>query len=465
MVALALLAAPLSGCGGEETAAPSAQSSNYTEHVCTSITAEPGAPRVYFAPFDPVEAEVLCALDRAQREVLVAHYNIRRQSDLDKLVELADRGVQVRVVVDAKNAANDYNQGDDFLEEHGIEILRKPMRLKAIMHLKDTVIDQELVMAGSFNWNGTAALANDENMVVMRDPAIANAYRNEILEVLGDRDHVVEGGPVTDSVALHFSPEERLDDVISDAIAGATESVDVAMFTFTQRDVKDALLDAIGRGVTVRVVTELKQAGLSSVDDELEQAGAWVVRGANKIGDFSAMHHKYAVLDGRRVITGATNWTHNGTRESEEDLLVFDSSTLAQAYSRNFADLLHVYADFDDGSLSVERAPVFFRAVNGATGWGDRMVVVGSDPALGAWDPERGVPMDTTDTLFPNWTGRVAVPSGTDLEYKFVQITASGEVRWEPGDNRRLSTPASGRATVISGSYGDTTTSWTPASP
>jgi len=460
-----LLASPslTMACGGaDEPTEPSSSEASLTQFVCSASQLDAGQLRPYFAPFDQVEEEVLCALDTAQDEVVVAHYNIRRQSYLDKLVELSERGVRVKVAVDVKNAAKDYNVGDDFLEEHGIELIRTAPSSYSLMHLKVTVIDQELVMTGSFNWNGTAALANDENMVVIRDERVAEVYRNELLEVYGDAPGAIEGGPVTDDIELHFSPEEKLDLVLNREIDAATSSIDVAMFTFTEPSVRDALIDAAGRGVAVRVITESKQAARTDLDELLEAAGVEVVRAANRIGTYSAMHHKYAVVDGATVITGATNWTKTGTRRSEEDMLIVRDAQFAAFYRRSFADLLYVYAGADTTGLDAPQAGVLFHAVNEETHWGDRMVVTGNDPALGSWNPWEGIEMQTTGTMFPNWTANAALPAGKNVEYKFVRIESSGKVHWESGDNRHLQVTAAGRAAVVSGPYGDTGTNWTP---
>lgn len=452
----------LSACSAE----PPAQTTDQyaTEFVCTAPEARPGAPRAYFAPFDPVEQQVLCTLDRAQHEVLVAQYNIRRSSYLDKLVSLRDRGVTVKVAVDAFNAERAWNVGDDYLEDHGIELVRtSPCRSRCLMHLKVTVIDSSLAMTGSFNWNGTASLANDENMVVVTDPELVGMYRNQVMEVLGEGPHVIEGGPATDATELHFSPEEHLDEVLRAQLGSAVDAVDVAMFTFTSETVADALVDAVGRGVAVRAVLEEKQTGFSDVDERLEQAGALVVRAPNRIGAYSAMHHKYAIIDGRKVITGATNWTYTGTRRSDEDLLILVLPELAAQYQRSFADLLYVYAGLDVEDVPPnDRAGVLLHAVHDRTAWGDRVVVTGNHPALGSWDPWRAVEMSTSESLFPSWTGRVQLPAGTRLEYKFVTLTADGGVWWEPGPNRVVSVPDRGRAVVRSGSFGDTGTNWSP---
>ncbi len=421
-----------------------------------------GSPRVYFSPFDPVEDQVLCALDSAQREVVVAHYNIRSERVLDKLVALKRRGVDVRIAVDASNAANEWNSGDDRLEREGIKLVRfKPAAAGAIMHLKASVIDGAFAMSGSFNWNETAAAGNDENMIAFRDPELVGRYRDQILELLDERPRSVEVARANAWAVLQFAPESQVDRSIVGAIDAAKSSVDVAMFTFTMKNVADALIRAQQRGVRVRLIVEDKQDGFSDADERLAAAGALVVRAANKTGPHSAMHQKYAVLDGTRVITGATNWTFSGTRNNEEDLLILDLPSLASAYAKNFLDLLHVYTGHDDGSQPNAASPILFTTVQPATALGDFVVVVGSDPALGAWNPWAGVPMG--GEMFPHWTARAKLPSGARVEWKLVTIRRNGSVEWEPGDNRHLTVPASGRAVVLGGAFGDTGNTSTPA--
>jgi len=465
LVTLLLTAIPalVTGCGVEPADSPVDMSENIVGTGCEETAAIPqGGMAAFFSPFDQPEKHALCVLSEAQHEVVVAHYNIRSERMLDKLVELRQRGVQVKVAVDQANAAYDYNTGDDFLESNGIQVVRtKPEGDTSIMHLKVAVIDGATVMTGSFNWNNTAAFVNDENMLVIRDSRVAEKYRTQVLEVLGEKPREVGGGQVTPEIEVRYIPEEMADYTIRREIDAAKQSVDVAMFTFTMYQASDALIRAVRRGVKVRLVVERKQTDLSTVDDKVEAAGAMVVRAANRLGAHSAMHQKYAVIDGARVITGATNWTFSGCRKNEEDLLVVTNPDIAARYRNNFADLLYVYAGIDDGSERDGEAGVVFRTIHSNTQWGDSVVAVGNHPALGNWNPYLGLPL-ITDDMFPNWVGVTKLPAGTEVEFKFVVIKAWGELQWEQGPNRRLTLSPNGRAAVVSGNYGDTSKTWTP---
>jgi len=68
------------------------------------------------------------------------------------------------------------------------------------------------------------------------------------------------------------------------------------------------------------------------------------------------------------------------------------------------------------------------------TFWGDHVAVVGSCAELGCWNPQRGVELTTSAEMFPQWHGRVQVPTGNH-EFKLV-IVRSCSVEWETNPNR-----------------------------
>ncbi|MEM1518588.1 MAG: phospholipase D-like domain-containing protein, partial [Nitrososphaerota archaeon] len=52
-----------------------------------------------------------------------------------------------------------------------------------LMHHKFAVIDDEVVITGSYNWSAAAEDKNDENLVVLRDEEVAQLYRKEFERV------------------------------------------------------------------------------------------------------------------------------------------------------------------------------------------------------------------------------------------------------------------------------------------
>jgi phosphatidylserine/phosphatidylglycerophosphate/cardiolipin synthase-like enzyme len=140
------------------------------------------------------------------------------------------------------------------------------------------------------------------------------------------------------SIDVIFSPqvsEATHNAEVARLIGQAQHSVDVAMYSFSNAGVRNALADAVARGVAVRVIFETANADrklegqdlLDSASGRLEQLGM-DVRYVNKI-----MHHKFMIVDGPRddlsraetavVASGSANWSNSaGTRYDENTLFM-----------------------------------------------------------------------------------------------------------------------------------------------
>ena len=51
------------------------------------------------------------------------------------------------------------------------------------------------------------------------------------------------------------------------------------------------------------------------------------------------MHHKYAIFDDSRVLTGSYNWTRSAAEFNEENIIVSDDSRLQGLFSQHFKQL------------------------------------------------------------------------------------------------------------------------------
>lgn len=125
----------------------------------------------------------------------------------------------------------------------------------------------------------------------------------------------------------------------------AERTLDVAMYSFSDSGVRDALDRAVDRGVTVRLVFEDANA------DHDDAAGSWSasledrgieVRWINKI-----MHHKFAIVDGPRNDVGAAatatlynssgNWSYSaGTKFDENTVFLKGDPRLVLSYQQEF---------------------------------------------------------------------------------------------------------------------------------
>ena len=86
---------------------------------------------------------------------------------------------------------------------------------------------------------------------------------------------------------------------------------------------------------------------------------------------------------------------------------------------------------------------------NAATQWGQYMYVTGDTDALGKWNTNLGLPLDSAS--YPNWKNAINLPASGDVQYKYYRKNPDGGVTWEcypsSGDcngNRSLAAPSSG---------------------
>ncbi|WIM99759.1 carbohydrate-binding module family 20 domain-containing protein [Actinoplanes oblitus] len=99
------------------------------------------------------------------------------------------------------------------------------------------------------------------------------------------------------------------------------------------------------------------------------------------------------------------------------------------------------------GATEVAPIAATFNVTADFTSWGQNVYVVGNVPALGGWDTTKAVPLTTTSSTFPAWTGGAALPPNTYVEYQYIVKNPNGSVaRWEKGfqQNRTTITPPTG---------------------
>jgi phosphatidylserine/phosphatidylglycerophosphate/cardiolipin synthase-like enzyme len=121
-----------------------------------------------------------------------------------------------------------------------------------------------------------------------------------------------------------------------DAVAWARTSIDIAQYEITSQDGVDALIQAAGNGVAVRVVTDSSYTAGAPYVSQL--AGTTGIRVSQRAGNTytGIMHDKYMILDGMAVWTGSANLTTGSSSNNVENTLMILSSDLAADYESDF---------------------------------------------------------------------------------------------------------------------------------
>jgi len=136
-----------------------------------------------------------------------------------------------------------------------------------------------------------------------------------------------------------FSPDGGCRTLLIRTIDGARRSVEAAVFTFTDGAVADALGRATERGVKVRAILDVRQSHQKSSQVVTLQARGCQVRLLSGTGRGGLMHHKFLIVDGKRVWTGSYNFTGAADRHNAENGLLLDDAKLAGRFVEEFERL------------------------------------------------------------------------------------------------------------------------------
>jgi hypothetical protein len=116
---------------------------------------------------------------RAKKSVDVLMHHLVFDDLVKELAKAAERGVRVRVIVNAADRAEHAGGAWNRLFAAGGKLRYKQTNAEQfqLMHHKLMVVDDRVVVNGSGNWSGSGFFKNFENYVRYRDPRIARPYR------------------------------------------------------------------------------------------------------------------------------------------------------------------------------------------------------------------------------------------------------------------------------------------------
>lgn len=145
-----------------------------TEIKILGGTIDKSKPITNEAHFKDIEDRILDALDKAKVSIIVAMGWFTNERLRDKLLAKQAEGVDVKVVL--------YDDGIN--RKHGVDLSLLPHKKVrgdrgGIMHHKFCVIDNQVVITGSYNWSDNAEFRNTENITIEKDPDQATKYSIE----------------------------------------------------------------------------------------------------------------------------------------------------------------------------------------------------------------------------------------------------------------------------------------------
>lgn len=136
------------------------------------------------AYFSNIRKEIIANLSTAQSEIKIAMAWFTSAELFDELIKCCHKGVSVNLLL-LDDAINWMYYAPDFnvLKDAGANI-RIVSRDYGMLHHKFCVIDQQLIITGSYNWTYYAETRNIENIVIIDDTLLATSYLGEFDAIL-----------------------------------------------------------------------------------------------------------------------------------------------------------------------------------------------------------------------------------------------------------------------------------------
>jgi phosphatidylserine/phosphatidylglycerophosphate/cardiolipin synthase-like enzyme len=135
---------------------------------------------VYFSPDDGVAEHIIALIEGAQRNVYFMAFSFT-SDDIGQAIRERAVFYPVMGVMDAEQVET--NEGTEYglFRDNALDV-----RLDGndgLMHHKVIIIDQEIVLFGSYNFTASAETRNDENLVVIYNPEVAARFVAEFRRV------------------------------------------------------------------------------------------------------------------------------------------------------------------------------------------------------------------------------------------------------------------------------------------
>lgn len=319
------------------------------------------------------------------------------ENKLDKLTERErDRYAEYRRLLDVngdnKITADEIKKGDALvmLRDAGIPVLDDTAdgsKGSGLMHHKFVIIDGKRLIITSANFTPSdihgdfkfpESRGNANNLLKIESSELAAIFAEEFALMWGDGPRgkpdskfglkkpfrgarqVRTGSGI---ITVQFSPTEKklpweksTNGTLAQILSKAAQSIDMALFVFSEQRIVNTLERLPQQGVKLRAIIEPSFA-YRSYSEALDMMGVTILENCqaeanNKpwqnpistvgvpnlpAGDF--LHHKFAVIDGQIVLTGSHNWSAAANNNNDETLLVIQNPTVAAHFLREFERL------------------------------------------------------------------------------------------------------------------------------
>jgi phosphatidylserine/phosphatidylglycerophosphate/cardiolipin synthase-like enzyme len=146
-----------------------------------SVTLDGTQVDTYFSPDDHVLTAVYDLLSGANESIYFLAYSFTSNELGDIIRQKADTGLEVKGVMDEEQIASNTGTEFDPFRQAGVDVLIDGN--DGLMHHKVFIVDEKIVVLGSYNFSKSAEERNDENIIIVYNEKIAEFFMQEFERV------------------------------------------------------------------------------------------------------------------------------------------------------------------------------------------------------------------------------------------------------------------------------------------
>jgi phosphatidylserine/phosphatidylglycerophosphate/cardiolipin synthase-like enzyme len=131
---------------------------------------------------------------------------------------------------------------------------------------------------------------------------------------------------------VYFTPSMDCKIKIIQAINSSKHTLNIAVYSITNKEIVEAIILANNRGVRVTVLTDFVQSrGRASKVDFLKNSGIEVLIIKGK-----TMHNKFSIFDNKVIQTGSYNYTNNANKRNYENCFFTKKKNIIFEFKKEF---------------------------------------------------------------------------------------------------------------------------------
>lgn len=146
-----------------------------------TITIEETRIDTYFSPDDGVLSAIIPVLESAEESIYFLAYSFTSNQMGELIRQKAAADVTIAGVMDDEQVRS--NQGTEFDPFRQANLDVRIDGIDGLMHHKVFIVDEKIVVMGSYNFSQSAEERNDENILIIYDPVIAEQFLFEFQRV------------------------------------------------------------------------------------------------------------------------------------------------------------------------------------------------------------------------------------------------------------------------------------------